>query len=137
MNEPQVKEALEKGIRAARRGRKEPAQRLLGQVVQAEPNNEEAWLWLARVIDQPADRAACLQRVIEINPNNSWAAEQLAELQSQPVEANAAPTPSMSTKSDLEISVLLHSGQRKQATKRREGSLHTAGPVALWSYRPC
>ncbi|MEM7028802.1 MAG: hypothetical protein AAF629_04360 [Chloroflexota bacterium] len=105
MNQPQIKEALEKGIRAARRGRKEPAQRLLGQVVQAEPNNEEAWLWLARVVDQPSDRAACLQRVIEINPNNSWAVEQLAELQNQPSQVEAQ-TPSMTAESDLEISVM-------------------------------
>lgn len=108
MNEPQIKEALEKGIRAARRGRKAPAQRLLGQVVQAQPDNEEAWLWLSRVVEQPADRAACLNRVIELNPNNSWAAEQLAELQAgpSPDAESAVEMPTLGRQSDIEIQVL-------------------------------
>lgn len=105
MNQSQIQEALEKGIRAARRGRKEPAQRLLGQVVQAEPDNEEAWLWLVRVIDQPAERAACLQRVIEINPNNTWAANELAAMQSQPAQTTTEAPPTTVT-SDLEITVM-------------------------------
>ncbi len=70
--------SLQKGIRAARRGYKEPAQRLLRQAIQVEPNNEQAWMWLSRVVDVPQQRTECLQRVLSINPDNHWAAEQLA-----------------------------------------------------------
>ncbi len=94
MDDFNPQDALQKGIRAARRGHKEPAQALLTQVVQAEPNNEEAWLWLARVVDDPLQKAECLQRVIALNPGNKWAAEQLNALQSGSAPAaGAAPPP--------------------------------------------
>ncbi|MBN1994583.1 MAG: DUF4178 domain-containing protein [Anaerolineae bacterium] len=91
MDEQQINETLQKGIRAARRGRPEPAQHFLSQVIQVDPNNEEAWLWLSRVVEDPLQRTECLQKVLAINPNNHWAAEQLAELQA------AAPTPAAET----------------------------------------
>ena len=110
MNQPEIKDALQKGIRAARRGRKEPAQRLLAQVVQAEPENEEAWLWLSRVVDSTTERATCLNRALALNPDNRWAADQLAELEAAMNVAAEATTPAqpppMSTQSDLEVQVL-------------------------------
>ncbi len=90
MSEPQIKDALQKGIRAARRGRTEPAQRLLNRVIQADPDNEEAWMWLARVVEEPGQRAECLHRVVQINPDNRWAADQLAEMQAGPGSEGAA-----------------------------------------------
>ncbi|MBA3534299.1 MAG: DUF4178 domain-containing protein, partial [Ardenticatenales bacterium] len=78
--DPTIADALEKGIRAARRGHKEPAQKLLVTVVKAEPENEEAWLWLSRVVDDPTRRAECLRRVIQLNPDNRWAADELVAL---------------------------------------------------------
>jgi hypothetical protein len=99
MSEANVQEALQKGIRAARRGADEPARRLLGYVVQQDPGNEEGWLWLARVVETPAQRADCLQRVLDINPQNEWAAGQLAELESAPPEpaVPAQPPPTEPT----------------------------------------
>jgi hypothetical protein len=110
MTEFNLEETLQKGIRAARRGRKEPAQQLLNQVVQADPNNEEAWLWLSRVVDDPLQRAECLQRVLAINPGNQWAAEQLAELQAgaatPEVAAPAAPSAPVPSSSEIKMEVL-------------------------------
>lgn len=107
MSEAQIQEALQKGIRAARRDAKEPARRLLGYVVQQDPDNEEAWLWLARVVETPAQRVDCLQRVLAINPENQWAAQQLTELQSTPAEpaAPVQPPPSEPTP-ELELDLL-------------------------------
>ena len=81
-----VAESLRKGIRAARRGHHKPAQRLLSEVVEADPSNEEAWMWLARVVDDPARQAECYQQILSLNPDNSWANEQLAALQAGPEE---------------------------------------------------
>jgi len=98
MTEFNIEEALQKGIKAARRGHKEPAQRLLSQVVEADPHNEQGWLWLARVVDDPQMQAQCLQRALAINPDNQWAAEQLSGLQSQAAAPEqAAPTGSTPT----------------------------------------
>lgn len=82
-----VRERLEQGIRAARRGHAEPARRLLGEVVEQEPGHEEAWLWLARVAETPEAQATALRRALQLNPDNRWAAEQLVAL-----SQSAAPT---------------------------------------------
>lgn len=74
-------EMLQRAIRAARAGYKQPASQLLQQVLEAEPDNEEALLWFVRVTDSPETKETSLQRVLEINPNNRWAAEQLRALQ--------------------------------------------------------
>ena len=106
MNTPQIQEALQKGIRAARRGRKEPAKRLLAQAIQGDPDNEEAWLWMSRVVDTPAEKAECLNRVLLLNPDNSWAAEQLAALQAPDAQPASAEAPDITQGSEIEIEVL-------------------------------
>ena len=80
MSESTLRETFQRGVRAARRGRKEAAQHLLKEVVEADPQHEQAWLWLARVTDNPTEKTACLQQVIILNPDNQWAADQLAAL---------------------------------------------------------
>ena len=63
---------------------------MLWQVLQAEPNNEVAWLWLASVAaDQPEYQHA-LNQVLRINPNNQRAQQLLAEFQQQ---QTPPPTP--------------------------------------------
>lgn len=75
---------LEKAIRAVRRKRFDIARALLADVVEADPQNERAWAWLARASTDPAQRRESLQRVLAINPNNQWAAD---ELSAQPAPA--------------------------------------------------
>jgi hypothetical protein len=101
MDSAQIQETLQKGIRAAKRGKKEPAQHLLTQVVQADPNNEEAWMWLARVVEDPVQKADCLQHILNLNPNNQWAAEQLQALQTEAV-APTAPSLEPAAVEDVE-----------------------------------
>ncbi len=71
---------LQEGIAAARSGDRGAARRLLRNVVEEEPNNEMAWIWLASVVGSVAERRACLQRVLQINPSNETAREALSRL---------------------------------------------------------
>lgn len=80
---------LERAIRAARRGHDEAARRLLDSVLDAEPDNEQALSWRARVTDDAGAKATFLNRVLAVNPNSRWASDTLATLGS--VDA-AAPT---------------------------------------------
>lgn len=73
-------EALDRGIRAARRGHAEAARRILDEVLAADPGNEEAVLWRARAADEPAAKAHFLRRALELNPQNRWAADELEAL---------------------------------------------------------
>jgi tetratricopeptide (TPR) repeat protein len=69
---------LQQGIVAARAGKREEARALLMQVVEGDERNEQAWLWLAGVVDTPEDIRTCLQNVLDLNPANQQAQQGLA-----------------------------------------------------------
>lgn len=71
---------LKNGIDAARRGDRATGRRLLTQVLEEQPRNEKAWLWLASCMTKREDRRKCLNRVLEINPGNERAKQALALL---------------------------------------------------------
>lgn len=49
------------------------ARRLLTESLRLNPQNEMAWLWLARTIGDPAKRLQCVERALSINPANEQA----------------------------------------------------------------
>jgi tetratricopeptide (TPR) repeat protein len=69
---------LQQGIVAARAGKRDEARALLMQVVEGDERNEQAWLWLAGVVDAPEDIRTCLQNVLDLNPANQQAQQGLA-----------------------------------------------------------
>jgi hypothetical protein len=75
--------ALHDAIMAARIGNRDQALVLLLQAVEQEPRNQEAWLWLSRLVETDAQRIECLHRVLEINPSNQAAQADLARLTGQ------------------------------------------------------
>jgi tetratricopeptide (TPR) repeat protein len=72
------KALLQAGISAARGGDKSQARLLFLEIVEIEPANEQAWLWLSSVSTTYKDVRHCLQRVLEINPSNQRAASWLS-----------------------------------------------------------
>ncbi|MBZ0280877.1 MAG: hypothetical protein K8L97_09055 [Anaerolineae bacterium] len=71
---------LRQGIDAARRGEKANAAKLLRQVVDKEPNNEVAWMWLASALDNLGERRNALEEALRINPGNTRAQEALKQI---------------------------------------------------------
>lgn len=90
-----TQELLQLGIQAARQGNRAAARRLLLQVVDQDPNNELAWIWMASVAETVVERRNYLERVLEINPNNERAKQALSRLKRSAREtpAPAAPAP--------------------------------------------
>ncbi|HEU5102752.1 MAG TPA: tetratricopeptide repeat protein [Roseiflexaceae bacterium] len=78
-----MSDLLQQGIAAARAGRREEARQLLMQVVDVDERSEQGWLWLAGVVDDPADMRACLQNVLDLNPANQQARQGLAWIESR------------------------------------------------------
>jgi hypothetical protein len=125
---PQPEGQLRDGIAAVKAGKKEEGRQLLTAVVQQNPDNEEAWLWLAAAASSPRDTLSCLNRVLAINPQNAkaaagvrWATAQLggerpvakpvqtqaaspvqSEVTVQPTAANVVPVPEVNTKPPAE-----------------------------------
>jgi tetratricopeptide (TPR) repeat protein len=71
---------LQQAIAAIQAGDRKNAQRLLAEILQTDPQNENAWLWLSQIVESEERRQECLQRVLAINPNNRAAQAGLAKL---------------------------------------------------------
>jgi len=65
--------SLELAITAIRSNRKEEGRQLLNLLIQENPNDEKAWLWMSSVVDTDEQRARCLYHVLAINPENQFA----------------------------------------------------------------
>jgi twitching motility two-component system response regulator PilG len=77
-NDPHVPDAsafVKDGIAAAQRGERERARALLTRAADADPQCEEAWMWLASISEYPEELLAFLNKVLEINPANDRAVE--------------------------------------------------------------
>ena len=66
----QAEESLRAGIAAAQSGKRAEARCLLMNAAEIEPQNENAWLWLASISEYPEELLIFLNNVLEINPTN-------------------------------------------------------------------
>jgi tetratricopeptide (TPR) repeat protein len=76
-------EVLQRAIQAARAGRKVEARDLLIALVDVDPQNELAWVWLSGLVDSLEDRIIACENVLTINPANEKVRAYLMELQHQ------------------------------------------------------
>lgn len=92
-----IEELVERGIKACQAGEKSEAFTALVMVLQLDPKNERAWIWLSGVCARDTERKFCMERVIEINPANEIARSGLNKL---PVDIRSeSPLPKRSLKS--------------------------------------
>ncbi|MCG8348293.1 MAG: DUF4352 domain-containing protein [Chloroflexales bacterium] len=75
---------MQLGIEAARDGDKEQSRNLFRLLTKQEPNNIQAWLWLAGVAEDRDERQAALERVILLDPGNEMAFKGLQALGARP-----------------------------------------------------
>lgn len=69
---------LREAVAAAKLGHKGMARRLIRELVESDPRNEEAWLWSAALAETPDEAHHSLLKVLDINPNNHHALNALA-----------------------------------------------------------
>jgi hypothetical protein len=74
--QPLVQSALD----AANRGENNKALEFCKQALAADPNDVEAWLVVAAVVEQPERKRQCLNRVLSLDPTNQIAREELLEM---------------------------------------------------------
>ena len=63
-------ELLRQGAEAARAGRRVDARAIFLRVVETEPRNEMAWIWLTGLVDDLEDKIIACENVLTINPAN-------------------------------------------------------------------
>jgi len=59
-------EVLQRAIQAARAGRKIEARDLLIQIVETDPENEMAWVWLSGLVDSLEDRIIACEPLADL-----------------------------------------------------------------------
>ncbi len=82
---------LQQGISAVKAKNRADARRYLSAAVKLNPQNEEAWLWLAGTMPDPSIQKDCLERVLAINPANKRAKIGLDYLQNKLTETPLSP----------------------------------------------
>jgi tetratricopeptide (TPR) repeat protein len=73
-------EIVQRAIQSARAGRRTEARDLLLDVVESDPQNETAWMWLSGLVDSLEDRIIACENVLTINPANEKVRAYLAQL---------------------------------------------------------
>lgn len=61
---------LQQAIQAARQGRRTEARDLLLEVVEAEPENATAWIWLTGLVDSREDQVVACENALALDPSN-------------------------------------------------------------------
>ncbi|MBN1484401.1 MAG: tetratricopeptide repeat protein [Chloroflexia bacterium] len=65
---------------AARAGDRSEAERLYRKLLEQDPQNAAAWMGLGGVLEEPGQKAACFEKVLELDPVNDDAAASLERL---------------------------------------------------------
>jgi hypothetical protein len=84
---------LERAIQAARAGRRAEARGLLLELVEAEPRNEAAWIWLSGLVDELEDKIIACENVLTLNPSNERMRVYLNQLLEQQAQLRGGPEP--------------------------------------------
>ena len=71
------------GQAAAKRGDKALARALLTQLLERDPHNEQAWVWLSGAVTDPQEQQTCLENALIINPGNTQARKGLQAVSSR------------------------------------------------------
>jgi len=85
---PNLEQLMQLGIQTARKGNKPNARMIFQQILDADKQNERAWLWMAAVSETPEDRYRYLRTVLRINPNNQTALRELKKMQQRRESSN-------------------------------------------------
>jgi tetratricopeptide (TPR) repeat protein len=74
---------MQEGIRHVREGRMGEAYKVFKKVIERNPRNEFAWIWVSVTSEDRAEKRAALEKALEINPNSTHAKEALRALNAE------------------------------------------------------
>lgn len=81
MSTPRIRAILRQAERAAQGGKRAVALRLYQEILQEEPQLLQAWLGVAELLSDPAEKEAAYRQALALDPDNQAAQEALARLE--------------------------------------------------------
>lgn len=94
--EVEIERLMSEGQAAVKRGDKAMSRTLLTQLLELEPHNEQAWMWLSGAVTDLTEQQTCLENVLIINPDNSQARKGLDYIRAKSSKATSAALDSFS-----------------------------------------
>lgn len=91
MSTPENEALLEEAIAHVNAGEIELGRAELERVLEQNPKNDRAWVWLSGCVEDPRQRRICLQQALNANPNNQAALDGMQVLEGKLVHSSQAP----------------------------------------------
>ncbi len=88
---------MDKAIQLIKQGDKRTAGIILQEIVKENPNNENAWLYLAFCVVKIEHKRYCLENALKINPNNLKTQKAIQELEVKDLSTNSVVSPKNTT----------------------------------------
>jgi len=90
VRDPRLRALLTQAERNARYGKNTAAETMYRQILSEAPDADEAWLGLAGVVTDPAEKRAAYERALQLAPGTPAAVAGLAQLDGRPVPSEVA-----------------------------------------------
>lgn len=114
---------LGQAVQLIKAGDKQAALPILKDIVQTEPNNEMAWLWLYSCVESVPQKKYCLKKVLEINPSNQKAHDVLVKLETSTPVAQSHPASSQVKKNGSQQRISQMPSVRPVSTQKATSNL--------------
>jgi hypothetical protein len=85
---PELEALLEQAIDHVNAGELQEGRALLERVLEQDPRNDRAWVWLSGCVEDPMQRRICLQQALAVNPKNPAALDGMQVLEGNLVQAS-------------------------------------------------
>jgi hypothetical protein len=85
---PEQEALLEQAIDHVNAGELQQGRALLERVLEQDPRNDRAWVWLSGCVEDPMQRRICLQQALAANPKNQAALDGMQVLEGNLVQAS-------------------------------------------------
>lgn len=88
---PELEALLQQAIEHVNAGNFKEGRVLLERVLEQDPRNDRAWVWLSGCVEDALQRRICLQQALKVNPNNQVALDGMEVLEGKLVSASELP----------------------------------------------
>ncbi len=92
MSTPEMEQLLQRAITHVNAGELDQGRALLEKILEQDPKNDLAWVWLSGCVDDPMQRRICLQQALSANPDNQSALDGMRVLDGELVQSAPGAT---------------------------------------------
>ena len=88
MSTPEMEQLLQRAVTHVNAGELDQGRALLEKILEQDPKNDRAWVWLSGCVDDPMQRRICLQQALSANPDNQAALDGMRVLDGELVQSS-------------------------------------------------